>query len=141
MPSYGCQELRWVFIGIGNRNDFYSQYPVYHGSDGISWYSQIYQSVSLWFPMGIAIPPNTLNYHEILYGNQPLHNEHNFSRELIGPYSFVRGLGGRQSRFNLNDDVSAPITFASSVDAISSSNECFACDISGFREAVESSGV
>ena len=69
---YGCQELRWVFICIVNRNDFYSQYPVFDGSDGISWYSQIYQSVSIWFPMGIAIPLNTVKYHQILYGNQPL---------------------------------------------------------------------
>ena len=111
--SYSCQELRWLFIGIVNRNDLYSQYPEFDGSDGISWYSE----------------------------NQPLHNGHNFSRELLDPRSFVRGLGGRQSRFNLNDDVSAPITFASSVDAISSINECFACDISGLREAIESSGV
>ena len=124
-----------------NRNDFYSQYTVFDGSDGISWYSQIYQRVSLRFAMCIAIPPNTVNYHVILYGNQPLHNGHNFSRELIGLCSFVRGLGGRLSQFDLNDDVSAPITFASSVDAISSSNECFACDISGLREAIESSGV
>ena len=72
----------------------------------------IYESVSLWFPMGIAIPPNTVNYRQILYGNQPLHNGHNFSREVIHPGSFVRGLGGRMSRFALNDDVSARITFA-----------------------------
>ena len=45
------------------------------------------------------------------------------------------GLGGRLSQFSLNDVVSPWITFASSVDAIYSSNEFFACDISGLREA------
>ena len=45
------------------------------------------------------------------------------------------GIGGRLSRFVLNEDVSVHITFASSVDEISLSNELIACDISGLREA------
>ena len=45
------------------------------------------------------------------------------------------GLCRRLSRFVLNDVVSAWMTFASSVDAISSTNEFFACDNSALREA------
>ena len=45
------------------------------------------------------------------------------------------GLCRRLSRFVLNDVVSAWMTFASSVDAISSTNEFYACDNSALREA------
>ena len=61
-----------VFHGIANRNEFYSQYPVFDGVEGICRYSKFDLSVSIWLREGIAIPLNPVKYHQILYGNQPL---------------------------------------------------------------------
>ena len=91
--------------------------------------------------LGNRLESNLQSLRKCLSGRpDSLHDGHDFSRELIDPGSFVGGrlsygVGGRLSRFVLNDDVSARITVASSVEPISSSNECFACDISGLREA------
>ena len=67
---YVCQELRWVFIGIVNRNDFYSQYPVY---DGIWWVVTVFHGIRKSirvFPCGFPwvlqdsqIPSNTIRYY------------------------------------------------------------------------------
>ena len=64
-----------------------------------------------------------------------LQNGHDFPPELIEAGCFVRSPCGRLSRFVMNNDVLARITFALSVDTILSSNEWFASDISGLREA------
>ena len=60
---YGCQQLPRVFHGIVNRNEFYSQYPVFDGIEGICQYSKFDLSVSIWLCEGIAIPLNTVKYY------------------------------------------------------------------------------
>ena len=52
-----------VFHGIVNRNELYSQYPVFDGIEVICRYSKSDLSVSIWLRKGIAIPLNTAKYY------------------------------------------------------------------------------
>ena len=69
MVANRCRRSSRVFHGIVNRNEFYSQYPVFDGIEGICRYSKFDLSVSIWLRGGIAIQLNTVKYH---HGNQPL---------------------------------------------------------------------
>ena len=63
---YACQQFQGlprVFHGIVNRNQLYSQYPVFDGIEGIFRYSKFDLSVSIWLCEGIAIPLNTAKYY------------------------------------------------------------------------------
>ena len=53
---------------IANNSEFYSQYPVFDGIEGICRYSKFDPSVSIWLREGIAVPLNTVKYRQILYG-------------------------------------------------------------------------
>ena len=66
MVANSCRGSPRVFHGILNRKEFYSQYPVFDGTGGISRYSKFDLSVSIWLHEGIAIPLNTIKYHQIL---------------------------------------------------------------------------
>ena len=73
MVANGCQGLQRIFYRIVDINEFYSQYPVFDGIEGIFWYSKFDLGVSIWLCEGIAIPLNTVKYRQILiYGNYSL---------------------------------------------------------------------
>ena len=63
MVANSCRGSPRVFHGIVNRNEFYSQYPVFDGIEGICRYSKFDMSVSIWLREGIAIPLNTVKYY------------------------------------------------------------------------------
>ena len=67
MPSHmvanSCRGSPRVFHGIVNRNELYSQYPVFDGIKGICRYSKFVPSVSVWLHEGIAILLNTVKYY------------------------------------------------------------------------------
>ena len=63
MVANSYQGLPRVFHSIVNRNEFYLQYPVFDGIEGICQYSKSDPSVSIWLHKGIAIPLNTVKYY------------------------------------------------------------------------------
>ena len=63
MVANSCRGSPRVFHGIVNRNELYSQYPVFDGIEGICRYSKFDPSVSIWLHEGIAIPSNTAKYY------------------------------------------------------------------------------
>ena len=69
MVANSCGGSPRVFHGILNRNEFYLQYPEFHGTEGICRYSKFDLNVSIWLRKGIALPLNTIKYHQILYEN------------------------------------------------------------------------
>ena len=62
---YGCQQLPRVFHGIVNRNEFYSQYPVF---DGIGVFAGIQNLIRV-LHVVVRGYCNTVEYRQILYGN------------------------------------------------------------------------
>ena len=81
MVANNCRGSPRVSHGIVNRNEFYSQYPVFDGIENIWRYSKLKfdPSVSIWLREGIAIyrwiPSNTiweLALRKCFYQNKPL---------------------------------------------------------------------
>ena len=70
MVANSCRGSPRVSHGIVNRNEFYSQYPVFDGIEGICRYSKFDLSVSM-LHKGIAILLNTVKYchKHVLHGN------------------------------------------------------------------------
>ena len=63
MVAKSCRGSPRVFHGIVNRNEFFLQYPVFDGIEGICRHSKFDLSVSIWLREGIAIPLNTAKYY------------------------------------------------------------------------------